>query len=122
MEQPVGIGLLERISWDDLRIFVVVARALSFRKAATRLRTSSSTVMRRIERLEKTLGFRLFDRLPDGVGLTAEGRSVFATARQTSSGSSGAIRSSGMIPAVTSRATTWATFSPSIGLVPERHS
>lgn len=87
MEQPVGIGLLERISWDDLRIFVVVARALSFRKAATRLRTSSSTVMRRIERLEKTLGFRLFDRLPDGVGLTAEGRSVFATARQMESAS-----------------------------------
>jgi DNA-binding transcriptional LysR family regulator len=82
MEQPVGIGLLERISWDDLRIFVVVARTLSFRKSATTLRTSSSTVTRRVERLEQALGFRLFDRLPDGVGLTAEGRSVFATARQ----------------------------------------
>lgn len=87
MEQPVGIGLLERISWDDLRIFVVVARTLSFRKAATTLRTSSSTVMRRVERLEQALRFRLFDRLPDGVGLTAEGRSVFATARQMESAS-----------------------------------
>ena len=82
MEQPIGAALLERISWDDLRVFVVVARTLSFRKAATALRTSSSTVVRRMERLEEILGFRVFDRLPDGVGLTAEGRSVFASAQQ----------------------------------------
>ena len=82
MEQPIGPVLLERISWDDLRVFVVVARTLSFRKAATALRTSSSTVVRRMERLEETFGFRLFDRLPDGVALTAEGRSVYASAQQ----------------------------------------
>ena len=82
MDQPVGAGLLERISWDDLRIFIVAVRALSFRKAATALRTSSSTIVRRMERLEETFGFRLFDRLPDGVGLTAEGRSVYASAQQ----------------------------------------
>ena len=82
MEQPIGPALLERISWDDLRVFVVVARTLSFRKAATALRTSSSTVVRRMERLEETFGFRLFDRLPEGVGLTAEGRSVYASAQQ----------------------------------------
>src|SRR6476646_3217499 len=82
MEQPIGAALLERISWDDLRVFVVVARTLSFRKAATALRTSSSTVVRRMERLEETFGFRLFDRLPDGVGLTAEGRSVYASAQE----------------------------------------
>lgn len=82
MEQPIGAALLERISWDDLRVFVVVARTLSFRKAATALRTSSSTVMRRMERLEEIFEFRLFDRLPDGVALTAEGRSVYASAQQ----------------------------------------
>jgi len=82
MEQPVGTRLLERISWDDLRVFVVVARTLNFRKAGTALRTSGSTILRRMERLEETLGFRLFDRLPDGVGLTAEGRSVYATAQE----------------------------------------
>jgi DNA-binding transcriptional LysR family regulator len=81
-EQPIGAALLERISWDDLRVFVVVARTLSFRKAATALRTSSSTVLRRMERLEETCGFRLFDRLPEGVGLTAEGRSVYRSAQQ----------------------------------------
>lgn len=82
LEQPIGVGLLERVSWDDLRVFVVVARTLSFRKTATALRTSSSTIVRRMERLEETLGIRLFDRLPDGVALTAEGRSVYATAQQ----------------------------------------
>jgi DNA-binding transcriptional LysR family regulator len=82
MEQPIGSVPLDRISWDDLRVFVVVARTLSFRKAATVLRTSSSTVVRRMERLEETFGFRLFNRLPEGVELTAEGRSVFASAQQ----------------------------------------
>jgi DNA-binding transcriptional LysR family regulator len=82
MEQPVGMSLVERVSWDDLRDFIVVARTLNFRKAATALKTSSSTILRRMERLEETLGFRLFDRLPDGLGLTAEGRSVYATAQE----------------------------------------
>jgi len=81
-ERPIGPVLLERISWDDLRVFVVVARTLSFRKAATALRTSSSTIVRRMERLEVTFGFRLFDRLPEGVVLTAEGRSVYASAQE----------------------------------------
>lgn len=82
IKQPIGIGLLERVSWDDLRVFVVVARILSFRKAATALRTTSPTVLRRIERLEQTFGFRVFDRLPEGLRLTAEGRSVYAIAEE----------------------------------------
>ena len=82
MEQPIGPVPLDRISWDDLRVFVVVARTLSFRKAAITLRTSSSTIVRRMERLEESFGFRLFDRLPEGVGLTAEGRSVYTSAQQ----------------------------------------
>lgn len=80
MVQPGGIVSPDRVSWDDLRIFVVAARELSLRRAATVLRMSSSKVVRRIERLELALGVRLFDRLPDGVALTAEGRSVLAAA------------------------------------------
>jgi DNA-binding transcriptional LysR family regulator len=81
-DRPLGSRILERVSWDDLRVFVAVARTLSFRRAASTLRTSSSTVVRRMERLEDCLGFRLFDRLPGGVGLTAEGRSVFSAAQE----------------------------------------
>src|SRR5438874_1338267 len=80
--RSVGPSLLERVSWDDLRIFAIAGRELSFRKAAAVLRTSSSTVVRRIERLEAMLGVRLFDRLPDGVVLTSDGRSVFAAAQE----------------------------------------
>lgn len=76
LEQPVGPALIDRISWDDLKLFLSVARTLSFRKAATAARTSSSTSVRRVERLEAELGLRLFDRLPDGVALTAEGHSI----------------------------------------------
>jgi DNA-binding transcriptional LysR family regulator len=81
-ERPTGPVLLERLSWDDLRVFLMVARMLSFRKAAIALRTSSSTVVRRMERLEGSFGFRLFNRLPEGVALTVEGRSVYAVAQQ----------------------------------------
>jgi DNA-binding transcriptional LysR family regulator len=82
MRRPVGSALLERVSWDDLRLFGIAARELSFRKAAAAMHTSSSTIVRRIERLEDTLGVRLFDRLPEGVSLTSEGRSVFAAAQE----------------------------------------
>jgi DNA-binding transcriptional LysR family regulator len=82
MEQPLGAALFERISWDDLRVFVVAARTMSFRRAATVLRTSTSTVLRRVERLEADFEFRLFDRLPEGLFLTAEGRAVFTAAQK----------------------------------------
>jgi len=81
-EHPIGAALLERISWDDLRVFVVAARTSSFRKAATALRTSTTTVLRRVERLEESFEFRLFDRLTDGLALTAEGRAVYASAQK----------------------------------------
>jgi DNA-binding transcriptional LysR family regulator len=73
---------LNRISWDDLRLFVVAARHQSFRRAAAVLKMSSSTVTRRIERLEIDIGFRLFDRLPEGVALTREGHQVLGTAEK----------------------------------------
>jgi len=56
-------------------------RTLSFRKAATALRTSTQTVMRCTERLESTFEFRLFDRAPDGLALTEDGRRVYQTAQ-----------------------------------------
>jgi DNA-binding transcriptional LysR family regulator len=81
MEQPAGPLQLDRVSWDDLRVFVAVARTLSFRKAARVLRASSSTVVRRMDRLEKSFGLRLFDRVPEGVALTAEGRAILESAQ-----------------------------------------
>lgn len=82
LKHPPGPSLLEKISWDDLRAFVVVAHTLSYRKAATALRTSATTVLRKIERLEDLFGFRLFDRVPAGLALTAEGQSVYRSAQE----------------------------------------
>lgn len=68
-------------NWDDFRAFLEVAKAGSFTGAAKRLRATQPTISRRIESLERHLGVRLFDRLPSGVVLTAEGETVLETAR-----------------------------------------
>jgi len=70
-----------RLSLDDLVLFGVVARTLNFRKAATTLRTSATTVARRVQGLESELNFRLFNRLPDGLTLTELGHGVFLAAQ-----------------------------------------
>ena len=69
-------------NWDDFRIFLEVAKAGSFTAAARRLRTTQPTISRRIESLERHLGVRLFDRLPNGVVITAEAKTVLEMASQ----------------------------------------
>ena len=60
-------------NWDDLRVFLAVARAGSLSGAARSLGVNHSTVFRRIVGLEETLSVRLFERLPTGYELTAAG-------------------------------------------------
>ena len=72
---------LQRLSWDDIRVFLRCAEAGSFRKAAETLKINSSTVVRRIERLEAALGMPLFNRLPDGAAPTPEGKAIVESAR-----------------------------------------
>ena len=50
------------LSWDDLRVFLACAEQSSFRKAAKLLKIDSATIVRRIERLEQVIGYRLFVR------------------------------------------------------------
>ncbi|QPC41906.1 LysR family transcriptional regulator [Kaustia mangrovi] len=73
--------------WDDIRLFVTAAEARSLRKAAERLRMSSSTIVRRIDKLEYALQARLFDRLPDGVELTPAGLAILQHAKRMESSS-----------------------------------
>lgn len=61
------------MDWDDLRIFLAVARAESLSGAGRRLGMDASTVGRRIARLEQAVGARLFAKTPQGYALTAEG-------------------------------------------------
>lgn len=59
--------------WNDLRIFLAVAREGSLSGAARVLGVTHSTVFRRIGGFEDRLGVRLFDRMPGGYALTTAG-------------------------------------------------
>ena len=68
------------MNWDDMRIFLSVARAESLSGAAKVLRLDPATVGRRIARLERNAGSILFVKSPQGYVLTAEGERVLAHA------------------------------------------
>ncbi len=82
IEQEISVRARSSVSWDDLRVFLVCSKAASFRSAARTLLVSSSTVTRRIERLEHSLRVPLFHRTPEGMALTHEGKLIAAQARE----------------------------------------
>jgi DNA-binding transcriptional LysR family regulator len=59
--------------WDDLRVFLAVARAQSLSGAGRLLKCDPATVGRRIARLEAGAGQRFFAKSPLGYALTDEG-------------------------------------------------
>ena len=61
------------MDWDDMRIFLAVARGESLSAAGRKLGVDASTVGRRIARLEQSLGAKLFVKTPQGYELAAEG-------------------------------------------------
>jgi DNA-binding transcriptional LysR family regulator len=61
------------MDWDDLRVFLGVARAGSLSGAAPGLRLDPATAGRRLARLEEALGATLFARGPQGYALTERG-------------------------------------------------
>ncbi len=69
-------------NWDELRYFLAVARKGSVRGAAIMLGVNHSTVSRRIDAFEKTLGVRLFERLPSGYFVTPAGEEMLQSAEQ----------------------------------------
>jgi DNA-binding transcriptional LysR family regulator len=64
------------MDWDGLQAFLAVARSGRVSAAARRLGVEHTTVARRIDGLEKTLGVSLFYRTSRGYLLTPEGQSV----------------------------------------------
>ena len=69
----------------NIKTFAIAARYMSFKAAARHLGLTSGAVSHRIARLEKELGFPLFNRLTRAVSLTPEGerlRDVYLNAFQ----------------------------------------
>lgn len=63
----------ERLRWDDLKVFLHVARLNSLTAAARILKMDPATLGRRITRLEEDMNTRLFARSPQGYDLTDAG-------------------------------------------------
>jgi DNA-binding transcriptional LysR family regulator len=64
------------MNWDDLRIFLAVARIGSLSGAARNLGVQHSTVSRRLQHLETSLGVRLLDKKRSGYELTPAGEDL----------------------------------------------
>ncbi|PIE10066.1 MAG: LysR family transcriptional regulator [Rhodobacterales bacterium] len=69
-------------NWDDIRLFLAVARAGSLSAAAPVAKMDAATLSRRMARLERRLERALFLRSPQGAVLTAEGEALLDHARR----------------------------------------
>lgn len=77
--------------WDDLRIFLSVAREESLSGAARSLRIDPATVGRRISRLERDMNAVLFIKSPQGYVVTEAGERLFVHAEAAEQAMGGAI-------------------------------
>lgn len=68
------------MDWDNLRYFLELSRTRKLTAAARRLEVDHTTVSRRIQALEKSLGAQLFSRETSGYTLTEAGRSLLPQA------------------------------------------
>ena len=62
--------------WGELRVFLAVAKAKSFNRAAEILNTSQPTVSRQVKRLQDVMGSQLFFPTQQGVRLTPKGEEL----------------------------------------------
>lgn len=68
------------MNWDDLRVFLAVARGEGLSAAAKSLRLDPATAGRRIARLERALGTLLFVKSPQGYALSEAGQRLLPRA------------------------------------------
>ncbi|MCE5972912.1 LysR family transcriptional regulator [Sinirhodobacter sp. WL0062] len=78
------------MDWDDLRVFLAVARAESLSGAGRALKCDAATVGRRIARLEEAFGAKLFVKSPQGYALTEAGSRLLPHAEQAEQAMAGA--------------------------------
>ena len=69
------------MNWDDMKVFLAVARGKSLKKAAQNLGIHHTSCARRIKSFEQDLELKLFDRLPAGYLLTQAGEKLMSSAQ-----------------------------------------
>src|SRR6266849_3916206 len=70
------------MEFRHLRYFVAIGEEQHYGRAARRLRVAQPALSRQIQDLEKEVGFKLFERLPRGVKLSAAGKLFLEDARR----------------------------------------
>ncbi|MCP5066354.1 MAG: LysR family transcriptional regulator [bacterium] len=70
------------MNWDDVRIFLALARSGTTTAAARKLGVNQSTVSRRLKQLEDDAGVAVFERQASGLHLTEAGREMLEAAEQ----------------------------------------
>ncbi|ESQ87750.1 LysR family transcriptional regulator [Asticcacaulis benevestitus] len=73
---------MQSLNWDDLRLFLAVARAGKLNSAAAKLKLDHSTVARRLKGLEAAMGSLLVHRSPQGITLTPGGQVLLSHAER----------------------------------------
>ena len=69
------------MDWEDLRYVLAIEQSGSLTGAAERLGVARTTVGRRLDTLEASMGVLLFDRTPDGFVATASGQDLADVAK-----------------------------------------
>lgn len=74
------------MNWDDMRVFLALARSGTLARAAHAVGQDATTVARRIQRLEAALATTLFEHGPTGQSLTEGGHRLLAHAEAMEAG------------------------------------
>jgi DNA-binding transcriptional LysR family regulator len=69
-------------AWDDLRYVLAISRGRGLARAGRALGVNHSTIYRRLQALERSLGVQLFARLPSGYQPTEAGERLIAAAER----------------------------------------
>jgi DNA-binding transcriptional LysR family regulator len=81
-----------RLDWEELRVFLAVAKASGLSGAARLIGVSAPTLGRRITTLERQLNQKLFDRKSSGYVLTEAGRELYEHVREMEAAATGVER------------------------------
>ncbi len=73
---------MQHVDWGDLPVLLALSRCDTMTAAAKTLGINQTTVARRIDALEETLGVQLVERRRDGISLTEEGIASARAAEQ----------------------------------------